>query len=84
MVTLVKIMATDDVKNAGIALQTCRVERDLIKQVGDSLSPALGRLESDATHQTVHFVAPLEKLLSQITAVLPCDTGDENLFSHYA
>ena len=84
MVTLIEIMPTDDVENTGIALQTCRVERDFIQQVGDSLSPALGRLESDATHQTVHFVAPLEKLLSQITAVLSRDTGDENLFSHYA
>src|SRR6266436_3757651 len=56
VVTLVKLMFGQDVKDRGVALKACRVKRDPIEQV---LEPgkAPGRiLKSDTSNETMHFV----------------------------
>ena len=57
VITLVKVMPADDVKDARVTLQTRRVEHNLIQQVSDPGESSFRIFESYAPDQTVNLVA---------------------------
>ncbi len=85
VVALVKIVATDDMKNAGITFQTCGMQSDLVQEMRDPVSASLGGFQRDAANEAVNLVTPRQKLFRQIAAVLSGDSSDECfLLSHVA
>ena len=85
VITLVKIIATDDMKNAGIAFEACGMEGDLVQEMRDPVGPAFGRFQRNATHEAVHLVTQGQKFFRQVASILSGDSSNERfLFSHVA
>lgn len=76
VVTLVKLVATDDVKDAWVTFQTACVQRQPIQQVTDARESALGILEGHTTHHAMDFISERKQMLRQIATILTGDTGD--------
>ena len=76
MIALIKIVPADDVKYAGITFKARWMEYDSVDQMRKALRSSLRHFESNATHQSVDFIAAFEQLLGQIAAILPGDTCD--------
>ena len=76
VVALVKLVATDDVKNAWVTFQTARVKRQPIQQMTDARESALRILEGHAAHHAVDFISERKQMLRQIAAILTGDAGD--------
>src|SRR5690242_13480804 len=82
VIALVKFHLAYDVKNAGIALKTCGMQRNVIQQVFDTGKPCLLVLECYATQEAMYLVAHGKKVFGKIAAVLSGDAGDECSFCH--
>src|SRR5215203_6180187 len=57
VITLVKIVFAEYVKDAGVTLETCWVQRYAVEQMLNAAESCFRYFECDATHQAVHFVA---------------------------
>src|SRR6185436_17391813 len=82
VVALVEFMAADDVENAGIAFQAGRMQRYAVEQVLDAGKASLRIFQRHPSHQPMHFVSEIEQVLSQVTAVLARQTGNQNSSGH--
>ena len=60
MVALVEIVPADDMKNAGVALETARMELELVLQVSDPAEAPLGLLERHTPNDSVHFISEID------------------------
>src|SRR3954466_48455 len=76
VVTLVELVTTDYIEDAGIALQTGAVKLNPVEQVRDPREPAFGVFQRTAAHDAVNFVIKREQVLREIAAVLAGDTCD--------
>src|SRR5262245_51996905 len=70
MVALVELVATDDLKNAGIAIQIGRMERDAIHNMTNSSEPLFRFFQRDSAHQAMNLIARVQQVLRQITSIL--------------
>src|SRR5262245_27449278 len=80
VIAFVKLVLRDYVKDAGIALEARRVERQSIKQVRDSREMAPRIFQSHATNQAMNFIAQGQEQFRQIAAILTADTRDQCTF----
>src|SRR5215213_6148260 len=70
VITLVKIVFAEDVENAGVTLETGRVQRDTVQQVSEPAEPRFGGFQGHATDQAVHLVAQTKEIICEVTAIL--------------
>src|SRR5262245_27036717 len=70
MVALVELVAADDLKNAGIAIQIGRMERDAIHNMTNSSEAAFRFFQRDSAHQAMNLIARVQQVLRQITSIL--------------
>ena len=82
VVALVEIVLAEDLENAGVALQSPRMQRELRDQMRDARQPMAGVLQSDSPHQPVNLVPPLQQQLGEVASVLTGNPGDKRLFGH--
>ncbi len=82
VITLIKIVLAKDVENAGITLEPGRMKSQLIEDVGKTTKARFGRFERDAANESVHFITQAQKVFGKITAVLPGNSGNEDLLCH--
>ncbi len=77
VIALVKIVFAEDVENAGVTLETGRVERDAVQQMGDAAEPCFGGFEGHPPDQAVHFIAQTQQVFGEITAILTGNSSNQ-------
>src|SRR5437016_7781494 len=70
VVALIKLITTENVKDAGVAFQASGMKGYLVQQMLDAIESASRIFESHAPHQPMHFIAEREQKFGQVTAVL--------------
>src|SRR2546423_5062038 len=80
VVTLVKIVAADYVKDAGITFQARWMQSDSIEQMVDALGASLRDFQRHPPHQPMNFVTQTKQMFRQVTAVLSRDSCYQNFF----
>ena len=82
VVTLVELMTTDDVEDAGITFEARGMKLNAIKQVGNAREAALRIFQRHPPDETVHLVTQCEQVLGQVAPVLTGDACNQCLPAH--
>src|ERR1051326_1430661 len=77
VITLVKIVFAEDMKNAGVTLETGRVQRDPVQQVMYATEPCFGSFERHAPHQSVDFIAQTQEIIGKVTPILTSNSCNQ-------
>src|SRR5205809_1509768 len=77
VITFIKLVTADDVRNARIAFQTRRMQRDPIENVFNTTEAPHGILHSHTADKSVHLVAKRQKVFRQIASILAGDSRDK-------
>lgn len=80
VVTLVKLVAAKDLKDAGITFQAAGMKRQPIQQMTNASKSALRIFEGHTTHDSMDFIPERKQMLRQIATILTGDAGDQCLF----
>src|SRR5688572_22157180 len=76
VITLVKLEPTEDAEDTRVTFETRLMKLNIVEDVQDASEPAIGIFKSNTAHKSVHFVAERHQMLSEIAAVLTCDSCD--------
>lgn len=80
VVTLVKLVAAKDLKDAGITFQAAGMKRQPIQQMTNASKSALRIFERHASDDSMDFISERKQMLRQIATILTGDAGDQCLF----
>ena len=58
VIAFIKLLLGENVKDAGVALQTGRMEVDAVQTTVQAAETLAGLLERDASNQSMHLIAP--------------------------
>ena len=83
VVALVEIVAAEDVKNAGVAFEAARMQRDSILEMSNPPQTLFGLFERYSSDDSVNLVAQMKQVFGQIAAVLAGYAGDECLLHNH-
>src|SRR6185369_6329073 len=62
VITLVKVVLAQNLKDARVAFETGRVQGHAVENVGDAAEPRFRRFERDPAYQAVDFIAEPEQV----------------------
>src|SRR6185503_10539738 len=82
VIALVKIMGAEDVEDTGIALETSRVQRDAVEDVGNAFESGFRGFEGHSPDQAMHLIAQTPEVIGEITAILPGNPSNQRFFCH--
>src|ERR1043165_1726953 len=83
VVTLIKLILADDVKDARITFQARGVQLQPIGKLPDSRESARRIFERDSPDEAVNFIAQADQMFRQIAAVLARNTRNESFLHHH-
>src|SRR5688572_8067958 len=81
MVTLVKLVAAKDLKNAGITFQAAGMKRQPIQQMANASESALRIFQGHPPHHSMHFISERKQMFRKVTTILAGKAGDECFLS---
>src|ERR1051326_672444 len=82
VITLLKIVLAEDVKDTRVTLEIRRMQGHAIQQVTDATESRFRRLEGHPPHQPMDLIAQVQQIFGQITPILPCYSSNQRPLRH--
>src|ERR1700694_4762118 len=70
VIALVELVLTDDMEDAGVALEARRMKHPVVQKMFDASQAKIRRFERDVPDESVHLVPEAEEMFGQVAAVL--------------